>query len=654
MDSTKLPEELRRSARWVLWRLEDSEKRERCKVPKQAKDPSRNAMSTEPLTWSSLDEAERSLPHLKVHPKYAEDEAPLGVGLVIGVPYVGVDLDKCYDPQTGIIDDWAKQLLSKLPKTYTELSPSQRGFHLWYRCDDHAKLDDGIRTEKAEVYARGRYFTMTGYWVVSTSDQVTSLTLKQAQEIYGRVDALRPAKKDAPSASVIQSSNLKLEDLMTRSNFPDLSVAVHSLLTRLLILHVCDLRRAEEQFLTSRLYLDTHWKDKWPRLRESELEKARVNAAANISKRLVREPDPKDKLQRRAKLINMKDVKPRELEWLWEERVPANTVTIFAGDPGVAKSLMTLKLIAAGSTGAPFLDGKPNLHGKFKSLILSMEDDRETILVPRLMGMEADLSMITALDMVEYTDDVDEVKDSRLINLETDLDLVRKVLKDDPEIKLVMIDPISNYMGNKSMFRDQEFRAIMMPIVVMAQETGVAVITIMHNSKQSGRTALQKVAVALGGIGTARIGWTFIKLDDHKHQMLLMKKNLGNFDGLEYTTKSVEVVINGKTTKQADMEYLGVSTNEADNVMISQEDPEERKDRPAHSLIRRLLPRGVELASSLILDEAGRASIAPKTIQRARVELGIKTRKKGNEWMWSWPDDSTLLGPPDRDEGELF
>lgn len=650
MSLDNLPEELRRSSRWVLWRLEDFEERKRCKIPKKPSDPARNASATDPDTWGSLEQAEANLPKLTPAPQYAEEEVGVGVGLVIGPPYLGVDLDKCYDPQTGVVDDWALQLLRKLPRTYTELSPSSRGFHLWYRCDEHPKLPDGIRTERVEVYARKRYLTVTGFWVASTIKVVTSLTLPQAKEIYERVEALRPSKKGVPTA--VRPDNLKLEDMLIRYDYADLSAAVHSLLVRLAIHYTCNLEKVEEVFKTSGLYLHTHWGEKWARLRESELAKARDLATDNISKRLARQPDPRNKLERRAKVVRMDQVEPRELTWLWAERVPLGNVTIFAGDPGVGKSLMALDLLARGSIGASFLDGKPGV-GTFKSLVLSMEDDRETIIVPRLMGMGADLSKIKAIDMIEFVDDVAEVKDSRIVNLETDLDLLRALIREDPEIKFLVIDPLSNYMGSKNMFRDQEFRSVIMPVVALAQETGIAVVAIMHNSKQQGRTALQKVAVALGGIGTARIGWTFVGMGvGHRHQMLLMKKNLGNFEGLEYTTKSVEVTIKGKTTKQANMEYLGVATSEADDVMISQEDAEGKRDRPVNELLRRLIPRGVEVPSTLVLDEASRASISPKMVQRARVDLGLKTARRGGQWFWSWPEES--LAPARTDEAELF
>lgn len=642
-----LPEELKRSSRWVLWRLEDSEKRERCKVPKTVR--GRNADPVDPDTWSTLEQAEAALPNLIPLPKYKDDPSAKGVGLVIGAPYLALDVDKCYDGKE--VEPWARDLIAKIPKTYAELSPSRRGFHFWYRCSDWPKVPDGIRSPKVEVYARKRYFTVTGDHVVSTPALVTELTLGEAKALFSLVEGLKASRmgqKEPPNRPLEGSS--KLKEMMEKADFGDVSAAVHSLLVQLGIQHTCDRRAMEAQFKASKLYQETHWKEKWERLGESELDKACELAAENIQKRLLRKKDTSDCV-RRAVLVNLSQVEPRELTWLWPRRVPAGNVTIFAGDPGMAKSLMALDLVGRGSVGRDFLDGTPNTVGRFKSLLLMLEDDRETILVPRLMAIKADLKMVEALDMIQFVDEVDEVKDERLINLESDLDKIRDILQKDPLIKLCVIDPISNYMGDKSMHNDQEFRSILMPVIALAQETGVSFIVIVHNSKQTGRTALQKIAISLGGVGTARIAWTFLKTEEN-HQMLLIKKNLGNFPGIEYGTEEVAVRISGKDTGQAVMVYKGATEASAENVLADQEDPESKREKPALRLLQRMLEGGKETASKAIFEEAQRQGVSDISVKRAKKELGVITTKKKNGWYWRLNDQADPVPP--KTETQLF
>ena len=45
---------------------------------------------------------------------------------------VGIDIDHCIDPGTGIIDDKAKKIVDRL-NSYSEISPSGQGLHIFVR-----------------------------------------------------------------------------------------------------------------------------------------------------------------------------------------------------------------------------------------------------------------------------------------------------------------------------------------------------------------------------------------------------------------------------------------------------------------------------------------------------------------------------------------
>ncbi|MGH9642324.1 MAG: hypothetical protein ACRD3Q_07840, partial [Terriglobales bacterium] len=181
IDKKAFPLELQTSSRWMIWRLEDTvtkegKERKRCKVPKQARHPERNAESTEPSTWASLDEALAALPSLEPSPQYKDEPNNRGVGLAVGPPYIGVDIDKVRDPATEETEQWAIDLMARYPATYTELSPSLRGFHLWFKGKAPDALKNGKRGSDLEVYPGGRYLTMTGLQIDGTPDECTRLT----------------------------------------------------------------------------------------------------------------------------------------------------------------------------------------------------------------------------------------------------------------------------------------------------------------------------------------------------------------------------------------------------------------------------------------------------------------------------------------------
>lgn len=155
-----IPEELRRLRQWVVWKYIQRDGRP-TKPPYNAKTGRTAKVSTTEgrRTWSTFEEALQAL--LASPGRYA------GAGVVFTEedPYVGVDLDKCRDPETGEVEEWALEVVEDLGG-YAEVSPSGTGVHGIVR----GRLPEGGRNRakvgtsgaKIEVYDSGRYFTVTG------------------------------------------------------------------------------------------------------------------------------------------------------------------------------------------------------------------------------------------------------------------------------------------------------------------------------------------------------------------------------------------------------------------------------------------------------------------------------------------------------------
>ena len=84
-----------------------------------------------------------------------------GIGLQLGPPCVGIDLDKCRNAESGVIELWAKEIIEKL-NSYTEISPSGTGIHIWVK---GAIPKTGRRKGRIEIYDSGRdYFTVNRWY----------------------------------------------------------------------------------------------------------------------------------------------------------------------------------------------------------------------------------------------------------------------------------------------------------------------------------------------------------------------------------------------------------------------------------------------------------------------------------------------------------
>ncbi|MCO8268101.1 hypothetical protein NKF06_16295 [Haloferax sp. AB510] len=153
----QLPDSLLEQATWVGWRRQ-TRSGDETKVPRDV--TGGYASATDPATWTTFDEARA----------YADDGPADGVGYVFtdDDSFVGIDLDKCRDPETGVTDDWAQKLIDRLD-SYTEVSPSRTGYHVIIR---GTLPPGGNRTGNLELYDDARFFTVTGDHVAGTPTTV--------------------------------------------------------------------------------------------------------------------------------------------------------------------------------------------------------------------------------------------------------------------------------------------------------------------------------------------------------------------------------------------------------------------------------------------------------------------------------------------------
>jgi putative DNA primase/helicase len=154
-DFDKIPPELKTRPQWVLWKKEIRDSKP-TKIPYRPHAPKRKAEADNPATWGPYEVALRISQN--------DDFAGVGYEFSADDPFAGVDLDHCRDPETGIIEPWAQEIIRRL-NSFTEVSPSGCGVHVILK----GKLPPGPRRKgKVEMYDSGRYFTMTGQHLEET------------------------------------------------------------------------------------------------------------------------------------------------------------------------------------------------------------------------------------------------------------------------------------------------------------------------------------------------------------------------------------------------------------------------------------------------------------------------------------------------------
>ncbi len=89
----------------------------------------------------------------------------IGFVLTDDDPFLFIDLDHVISDE-GVLCDWADDLITELPDTYIEISPSGDGLHMIYKLNDAPNIKTNKRNfgdgAVLEVYFNKRYFTITG------------------------------------------------------------------------------------------------------------------------------------------------------------------------------------------------------------------------------------------------------------------------------------------------------------------------------------------------------------------------------------------------------------------------------------------------------------------------------------------------------------
>lgn len=206
------PQELAALRQWICWRLEPDPKGEKPrKVPYDPK-TGRKASSTNPETWATLPEA------MRAQTKYLFT----GVGFVFteagGI--VGVDIDHCRN-EDGTFTEAAQAILDKYP-SYTEISPSGAGLHIFYRGVMPGKGNKNSATG-VEMYASARYFTMTGNRLEGTPEVIAdgAQALPWIHENYIARKQVRKRKAKKAARRVVLSDEQVLEKARAAQNAED-------------------------------------------------------------------------------------------------------------------------------------------------------------------------------------------------------------------------------------------------------------------------------------------------------------------------------------------------------------------------------------------------------------------------------------------------
>ena len=334
------------------------------------------------------------------------------------------------------------------------------------------------------------------------------------------------------------------------------------------------------------------------------MENKRTETNKTVQKRL--EPE--------LKLINMDTVEVEQIEWLLYPFIPYGKVTIIQGDPGEGKTTMVLQIIAKLTRGETILPADStkdkrididsesdmvdaeniennastqHLEAPVNVIYQTAEDGLGDTIKPRLLAAGADCTKVMVID------------DSEQPLTMADVRLEEAIVQ--TKARMVVLDPIQGFLGSEvDMHRANEIRPLMKRIAVLAEKYHCAIILIGHMNKNSNGKSSYR------GLGSIVCHTKSSLAPEGKAIAFRLDKNNG-FEWIGEYDISADELLNGEGKGQ--------------------------KTRKAKEFLLEILADG-GMAQKKIEEEAEKMGIKKKTLRNAKMELGIDSVKRGNQWYW--------------------
>jgi hypothetical protein len=337
-------------------------------------------------------------------------------------------------------------------------------------------------------------------------------------------------------------------------------------------------------------------------------------------------------------LVCLADVQPEPVRWLWHSRIALGKLSVFAGQPDLGKSFVTLDMAARVSKGDGWPDNPTFVSAPGGVVLLSAEDDLADTIRPRLDAAGADVRRIHALTTVRIGVDFATGKPTLApFNLGEHLPMLEAAIRQTENCRLVVIDPISAYLGQTDSHNNSEVRGVLAPLAELAARHRIAVVAVSHFNKGTGE-AINRVMGSLGFVAAPRAAFVFAPDRDDptgkRRFMLPLKNNLtADRAGLAYRLLSP----NPGAMPAVAWETMPVSISVED--AVSPEDrrrgPEPEERREAAAWLLDFLAGGPMLATDCT-EEAKRQGISETTLRRAKAACRVVVKKDGFQGKFAW------------------
>lgn len=340
-------------------------------------------------------------------------------------------------------------------------------------------------------------------------------------------------------------------------------------------------------------------------------------------------------------VTRMSEVAMRPIEWLWQGKIPIGKVSGISGDPGLGKSQLTASMAAIVSVGGQWPVTRDRAP-KGNVILLNAEDDAEDTIGPRLEAAGADLSRVFVLNAIRV-EMQDGAEGERSFDLSKDIKNLQDCMAQIGDVRLVIIDPVSAYMGKVDSHNNAEVRGVLSPLKDAAAKHGAAIVLVTHLNKSQTSSALHRTQGSVAFTGAPRAVWGVVKDKENPARRLFvpLKNNLGpDTEGLAYTVEGWRLEGSDPAIDTSRILWENEAiTQSADELMRDSGGEGHGAVKDAEEFLIDLLRDGwvktVEIQAA-----ARKAGVSWASVRRAKDDLRIIAKKGlfAAGWGWELPE----------------
>jgi hypothetical protein len=531
------------------------------KPPRRIDNPNCNASSSNPDTWGTYKQAVEQVLAGRAD----------GIGFALkGRDIGGIDLDHCRDPETGEIAPWAQNYVGRFPDAYVEATVSGKGLRI-LGTSTLENFAPKFKLPNTDNGAAVELFSNSNHYLTLSCNEITSCTelppigdkmAAIAAELGAKPDQLdfdaaprgdgnaaaaveSAPHRDVPATSWTFSEETRLRSALGMIPADEKALAEkfgHSHDTWVKIGRAIErLGWGERGFAIFRDWcaqnagefnekgLRTQWAS-FERNRSARDNPTTVATVFYYAMKFGWSGDRGDDKQAATDaatdgedaalhIVDADDLDMQGLDWLWPGRFARGKFGLIAGLPDMGKGQIAA-FIAAAVTADIELPCDEGHAPQGTVIWFNAEDGMKDTVVPRLVAAGANRKR------VKFCTSVRVGGEDKSFSLVTDLQLLRKKIAQIGNVVLVIIDPVSAYLGvGKVDGRSAtDVRGVLTPLKDMAEELHIAVIGIAHfNKKDDIKSALLRVSDSIAYVAAARHVYAVLDDPEDKDNKLFVK-----------------------------------------------------------------------------------------------------------------------------------